>query len=122
MEVSAGALTGATAAAVCRLGRMPAAGLPAPPSHSKAFPPVPQPQHSPDRPSIPETVLEFWRCLQGRPERGSCPAPGEASGRAEGSLQACPWELENSRTYTSVTRRSDDILGEEAGPPWVHLP
>lgn len=73
--------------------RMPAAVL-APPSHSEASPPVPWPWHSPDRLSIPETVLEFWRCLQQRPELR------ELSGcrRAVGSLQAYPRELENSRT------------------------
>lgn len=81
------------------------------PLHS--LPPVPQPWHSPDRPSIPEMVLAFWRCLQWRPELAGDPRerPGR---RGKGSSQACPWDLENSRTYTHASR-NDDISGEEAG-------
>lgn len=56
-----------------------------------ASPPVPQPWHSPERPSIPETVLEFWRCLQWRPELAgvawSLERPG---GRGEGVLSGLP--------------------------------
>lgn len=58
-EVSAAVLTRGTAAAVPRLQPKNVSSCRAPPSHSTDSPPVPQPWHSPDRPGIPETVLEF---------------------------------------------------------------
>lgn len=93
----------------------------APPSHSTASPPVPQPWHSPDKPSIPEMVLEFWRCLQWRLEPAgaawSLEIPG---GRGDGSPQPCPWER---RIQGSThTLRNYDISGKEAGPQWVAPP
>lgn len=84
----------------------------APPSYSTASPPVPQPWHSPDRPSIPETVLEFWRCLQWRPELAGDPREtwGERRGPALGS-----WRTQGP----TRAPRNDDISGEEAGLQWA---
>lgn len=93
-------LAGATAVTVCRL--RPECQL-----LSLPRPATLRPLHLCPSLSIPQTGPAFWRQSwnSGDASRESqshrrCPVPGQVSGRAEGSLQACPWELENSKTYT----------------------
>lgn len=100
VEVSTVVLSGATAVTVCRL-------RPECQQLSLPRPATPRPLHLCPSLSIPQTGPAFWRQSwnSGDASRESqshrrCPVPGEVSGRAEGPLQACPWELENSKTYT----------------------